>query len=168
MWLSRISGHSADGLRSLSGSTIKLPCMHTVTSQCLPWYDFRCCQDVKTPTINQPEPVWQRGASVGEDFILVVTWLGERKHLKNSMSNNNNTNSSFLHFLFFVFGDDFIHLNIIFCQRQNTGLPAFEMITFWSVRDNVGVECAVLCTAHVAYCVQHTPLGNNTRAVHAV
>ena len=42
---------------------------------------------------------------------------------------------------------NYIHLKIIFCQSRNTGLPAIETITFWSVHDDFGVECVVLCAA---------------------
>ena len=46
-----ILGHDAGGLISQWGSTIKSPSAHTVTSLCLSWYDFWCCQNVK---LNQP------------------------------------------------------------------------------------------------------------------
>ena len=45
-------------------------------------------------------------------------------------------------------GKYFIHLNILFCQGQSTGLSTVEMMTFGSVLDDVGVECAELCVAH--------------------
>ena len=52
-----------------------------------------------------------------------------------------------LHFPSF-FGNNFIHLNVLFCQRRSTGLPAVVMIAFGFVPDDVGVECAVLCVTH--------------------
>ena len=55
-----------------------------------------------------------------------------------------------------------ILLNILFCQRRSTGLPAIDLITFWSVHDDVGVKCAVLCAA------QPTQKQYKWGAVHAV
>ena len=48
-----------------------------------------------------------------------------------------------------------IHLKILFCQRQSTGLPAIDAITFWSVYDDVGVECSVLLEWSVLYINDH-------------
>ena len=59
-------------------------------------------------------------------------------------------------------GIDLIHLNILFCQRRNTRLPAIETMTFGFVHDDVGVERAVLCAAQPTL-KQYTP-----GAIHAV
>ena len=49
--LSGISDHSAGSLVSQWGSTVTLPCVHTVISRCPSCYELRCYQDIK---LQQP------------------------------------------------------------------------------------------------------------------
>ena len=52
MRLIAIAGHGVGGLVLQWGSTIKWPCVCTVTSWYPSWYDLCCCQDIKQQQTN--------------------------------------------------------------------------------------------------------------------
>ena len=76
-----MSCHGASSLISKWGSTIKLPCVHTVTGQYPSWYDLRCCiylklqqQTIDQPPILVPPYLPASHTQFKIDFISYMVW----------------------------------------------------------------------------------------------
>ena len=91
MWLSHI-GHDAGSLVSQWDSSIKSPCVPTLTSRYPSWYDPTCCQDA---TLYQPTiPIhWQPPyTDTYTDMTREYQFVGPQSKAKIPLVHNANAN----------------------------------------------------------------------------